>query len=132
MPDLTEQQSSQAVKLTGADATGVETNYVGATANLDQLVADRANTSGVYGSITVGNSAVAIRVGGSNLSNRKSLVANNNSNAIIYWGYDSSVTTANGMPWAIGQTVSWAVGDSVTIYAIAGAPNKNVRVAESA
>lgn len=33
MADLTEQQSSQAVKITGSDSTGVETNYVGADSN---------------------------------------------------------------------------------------------------
>lgn len=33
MADLTEQQSSQAVKITGANSSGVETNYVDADAN---------------------------------------------------------------------------------------------------
>lgn len=42
--DLTEQQASQAIKITGADSTGVETNYVNAT-SVGRLMVDAATTS---------------------------------------------------------------------------------------
>lgn len=62
MVDLSEQQSSLATKITGADATGAETNYVGADSNgnLQTTVLDRSGT----GTIGALNGAVQMAVNG--------------------------------------------------------------------
>ena len=93
----------------------------------DQMVPvkDVINVSGVYGNLTVGVTAVEIKVGGSPLANRKLVTLDNNSNATLYWGYDSSVTTTTFAGRIVkDQQASWSVGPSVSIFLIAvGAGN---------
>lgn len=99
----------------------------------DQLkVIDFSNSSGIQGAISVTTSATALRVGGSNLTNRKTLTAYNNGSSTIYWGYDNTVTTSSGTPLEKNQFASWEVGDNVTLYAITSSGSQNVRITESA
>lgn len=96
-------------------------------------VADILNAgTGVQGALTVGTSAVEVKVGGSRLEGRKSVTVQNESNSIIYWGYTSGVTTASGTPIQKKQFMSWAVGDNQTIYLIAGSAGNNTRITEGA
>lgn len=88
--------------------------------------------TGVEGSLTVGTSATEAKVGANKLTNRKLLTVHNNSSATIYWGFTSSVTTSTGTPIFKDQVVSWSVGDSQTIYLIAGSAGNNTRVTEGA
>lgn len=133
MADLTGKDASQSVILAGAGpSSGIETNYVDVNANGNLSTQDIVNTSGVYGALTVGTTAVEARVGGSPLANRKGLIVHNNSNRIMYWGYDSSVTTSNGIPIFPGSAASWSIGPSLSIYLITDNPGQNARIAESA
>lgn len=78
---------------------------------------DAINTSISSGSITVSTTAVAARVGASNLTNRKMLQISPVTN-IIYIGSSSSVTTTTGIPIYPGQVVSYAFTSNVTPYLI--------------
>lgn len=59
MADLTEEQSSQAVKISGSDLTGVETNYVNADSSGNLNVVDKSD-----GPVTAGTVAAASGLGG--------------------------------------------------------------------
>jgi len=72
---------------------------------------------GVYGTITVNTSAVEAKVGASVLEGRKVLTIIS-LDRDIYWGYDSSVTTATGTPLLKKQPMSLEFTDSVAIYLI--------------
>lgn len=62
MSDLTEQQSSQTVKITGADSTGVETNYAGVNANQELLVNSTSKNSDTAGQAQYNFPAGFVRV----------------------------------------------------------------------
>ena len=81
--------------------------------------ADIINTAISSGSVTVGTTAVAVRVGGSNLTNRKMLMISPVTYT-VYLGSSSSVTTATGIPIYPGQVVSFAFSANVTPYLISG------------
>lgn len=93
---------------------------------------DIVNTSGTNGAISVSTTAVAVRVGGSNLTARKNLTALNNGTATIYWGYSNAVTTSNGTPLMRNQFAAWDAGPSITVYLIAASGTHDVRVSEAA
>lgn len=152
MADLTDIQAAGSTKIIGSDATGLETNPVNATANGglhtnlrdasgneigvqgNQLkTADILNAgTGVQGALTVGTSAVPIRVGGSNLALRKLITLHNNSLVTIYWGYTNAVTTSTGTPIYAGQADGWSVGPNQDVYVIAGTAGNNTRITEAA
>ncbi len=94
--------------------------------NTDDIV----NTSISSGSITVGTTAVAARVGASNLTSRKQLMISPVTYT-VYMGATSGVTTATGIPIYPGQVVAFAYGASVTPYLIA-ATSGTVNVFEGA
>lgn len=83
----------------------------------------------VHGSISVGTSAVQVKVGGSNLSNRQCLVIFNKSTSTIYRG-GSDVTTSNGVPIEPSQETVLYVSDSIDVFLIAGSASNNVIVEE--
>lgn len=91
---------------------------------------DVVNRSGVYAAVTVGTSAVELKVGGAALIFRQLLIVRNNSTATIYWGYDNSVTTSTGTPLSPNETLALGVGPDITVYAIAVGAGNNVRVQE--
>lgn len=93
--------------------------------------ADIINNSGVEGSLTVGTTAVEVKVGASKLEGRKQVSLYNNSNNIIYFGYTNSVTTSTGMPILKNQMITWDAGDILTIYVIAGSAGNNCRITEA-
>jgi hypothetical protein len=133
MADISDINSALPIKVVGSDATGVEQTPVGSTTVGDLQATDRANTSGVSGAITVGTSAVAARVGGANLSERKTLTVYNGGTATIYWGYSAGVTTANGTPIEKKQQIDWqGLGPNITVFLISGSAGQDIRVTESA
>lgn len=90
-----------------------------------------SNTS-IEGTLTVGTSAVELKVGGSKLTNRKFASLDNSSNSTLYWGWTSGVTTANGTRIYKDQKVYWNVGPNQTIYIIAGSAGNTTRITEGA
>lgn len=101
-----------------------------ASLNSQLETADIVNSSISSGSITVGTTSVAARVGASNLTNRKQLMISPVTYT-IYMGATSGVTTATGIPIYPGQVVAFAYGASVTPYLIA-ATSSTVNVFEGA
>jgi hypothetical protein len=92
--------------------------------------ADVINTSISSGSITVGTTPVAARVGGANLANRKMLMISPLTST-LYLGSTSSVTTATGIPIQPGQVMSFAFSANVTPYLIS-ATSGTVNIFEGA
>lgn len=132
MADLSDIQAGQTVKIVGSNSTGVEQTPVNSTANGDMNTADILNNGGVNGIIAVSTTAVAVRVGASNLANRKRLTFMNNGTATLFWGYDSGVSTSNGFPIFRNQPVSDAWGPNTTIWIIAASGTHPVPVNEAA
>jgi hypothetical protein len=95
-------------------------------------ISDLSNAGGTQSALTVGTTAVELKVGASPLANRKVATFFNNSNAIIYYGYTSAVTTTTGTPIQKNQLLGWAVGPSTSIYLIAGSAANDGRITESA
>lgn len=93
---------------------------------------DISDSSGLQGAVTVGLTAVAIRVGGSNLANRKTLTAFHNGNQDIYWGYTNAVTVSSGSPIFKSQFAAWSIGPNTTVWMISGTAGQDVRVTENA
>jgi hypothetical protein len=132
MADLTELEAAQTTKIVGSSSSGTENNYVGATATNELRTADISNNGGVQGAITVGTSAIQAMVGGSPLTNRKTLTVFNNSNTTIYFGYANTVTTVNGTPIFKNQFAEFLVGPNTNVWLIAGSAGNNVRITENA
>lgn len=131
MADLTELQSTQAVKVVGSNSSGAETNPVNANGSGHLQTADVLTVGGVYGTITVGVTAVEVKVGGSKRTDRKLVTIDNTSNATLYWGYDSSITTSlfAGRIFK-DQQMSIGVDHNVSIYLIAGSGGNSVHISE--
>jgi hypothetical protein len=91
---------------------------------------DIINTSIASGSITVSTTAVAARVGASNVTNRKMLMICP-IGATVYIGASNAVTTATGTPILPGAIISFAFGAGVTPYLIA-ASSTTVQIFEGA
>ncbi len=113
----------------GSPIGGVVT-VQGDPSGTDIPVKDIADVAGVNGSVVVGLTAVPARVGAANLAARKNLTIFNNSNTDLFWGYSSSVTTANGTPIFKNQLLSLDVGPNITIYLIANSASNNARITE--
>lgn len=82
------------------------------------------------GTLSVGTSALEIKVGGSRLANRRFIQIYNDSSNTVYLG-SSSVTVANGLPIVKNQTAAIQIGD-IPIYLIANSSGNTVRIIEGA
>jgi len=131
MADLTDLQAAETVKVVGVDVTGAETSPVHATAAGELAVVDTVRGSGSYGALTVGTSAVELKVGGSPLTNRKLVIFQNLSNKTIYWGFNSSVTTTTGLAIGGGLEKQFSVNDTVRIWVISANTGLDCRIAEA-
>lgn len=89
-----------------------------ASYNSQLEIADIINSSLSSGTISVSTTAVAARVGASNLSNRKLLTISPQS-GIIYMGASSAVTTTTGLPLYANGIYSFSFSANVTPYLIA-------------
>lgn len=85
----------------------------------------------VYGAVTVGTTATAIRVKEADLTGRHTITIVNVSETDIFVGYDANVTIENGLPIKAGQEREYKLNpkDPLTIYGIA-ATDAQVRVSE--
>jgi hypothetical protein len=90
---------------------------------------DVLEQSASYGTLTVGTSAVELKVGGSALTNRQAITMLPITRD-IYWGYNSSVTTSTGTKLFKGQFLMLPIGPSVTVYLIAASAGTDVRIGE--
>jgi hypothetical protein len=128
--DLNSIEAAQTVKIAGSDSSGVETNFVNSSATGELFVADVFKSSAVYGALTVGTTAVELKVGGTILANRKHVLFQNLSNKNIYFGFNNSVTTSTGLLVSGGSERGFDVSDSLSIWVIGESANLNCRLAE--
>jgi hypothetical protein len=102
------------------------------TINQSSQFSDVDNSSFIHAVVSVGTSAVEMKVNGTRLSGRQELRIYNDSNVTIYLG-SPSVTTSGatkGEPLVKGQWISYNAGQDVAVYAIAGTTSNNVIVFE--
>jgi hypothetical protein len=135
MADLTELQSAGTTKIVGSDSTGAETNAVNATPNGDLNVNDGLSVGGVTGNLNLVTSGTTYeaKVGGSRLTNRKSLIINA-FDSDMFWGYANSVTTSTGFPIFKGQTITFSIdanSSTFQVWLVCANNNKNVRIVET-
>lgn len=131
MADLSGLQASETIKIVGADSSGLEQTPVQSTGAGELAVTDGIRVSGIYGALTVGTTAVELKVGAAPLSNRKVLMVQNLSNKDIYWGYNSSVTASNGLIIPRGTERVFSVSDALHIWVIGTDTNLDCRIAEA-
>lgn len=132
MADLNSLQAAQTIKIAGSDSSGTETTFVDSTALGEIKSADVLNGgAGTQAALTVGTTAVEVRVGASPLANRKNVTLFNNSSVTMYWGFSNTVTVSSGTPIFKNQQVEWNVGPSQSIYVIAGTASNNARITEA-
>lgn len=102
-------------------------------ANGEQKVIDGMRNGGAYGALSIptANTPVEAKVGGSRLSNRKTLIIVIESNG-VFWGLDSSVTTSTGLPTANNQILTFAIDPDSTfqVWLVGSANSKNAHIAE--
>jgi len=82
----------------------------------------------INGALTVGTTALEVKVGASRLFERRGIKLFNNSSRLIYWG-DSSVSISNGIPLEKKQFVIIKIGD-VPLFVISDQGGLDARVAE--
>lgn len=87
------------------------------------------NTGLKSSNVSVGTSATALW--SSSLANRRTVLVYNDGSDTVYVG-DSSVTTSNGVPVAVGSSVSLNLGPGLTLYGISGTAGQDVRTLEVA
>lgn len=135
MADLTDLQAAQTVKIVGSSSTSVETNPLQVTINGDAKIVNGLRQGGVYGNLNIPTVGVPVevRVGASRLANRK-FISISTTTINIWWGYDSSVTTATGTPLANNQFITFECDPDSTfqIWLVGSTANRTARITESA
>ena len=95
---------------------------------LGRLRMSSAKQSGVYGAVSVGNTATDLI--GTDLANRTSVIIQNVSNKYVYVGLDNSVTTANGLQLAAGASMEIEANAAINLHAIVASGTADVRYLE--
>lgn len=130
MSNLTELQSTLPVKIAGASSSGNETSFVNSTLNGEIKSADFLNAAVSQLLLSVGTTAIEIKVGASPLVNRKSVQIQAQGTNLVY-GYSvgSQIFTI-----ANGTTISLSVGENVRVWIkrTGGIGNVPVAIAEFA
>jgi len=86
----------------------------------------------VYKSLSVGDSTpVEVKVGASVQSERK-IVTIQPIDGIVYYGYDTNLTSSNGTKIFKGQWIQLEVGEMLSIYLISDSGTVDVRITEVA
>ncbi len=131
MADLDYKKRAEPSSIVGMDSDESETNFMGVSDNQDAYTSDKANTSAVYSELTVGTTAVEVKVGATNLANRKMLHITPKTTH-IYWGYDNSVTTVTGTKLFKYTTAKFKYGPSISIWVIAATAGNKANIGEVA
>lgn len=117
--------------ITGNDDTslkGASGTPIGSVS--DQLkMNDIPSVSGVYSELTVGTSAVEVKVGGAMLANRKYVILRPKDNT-MYLGFNSSVTSTSGIKILKDEFFMLPIG--VPVWLIADGAGKKCSIGELA
>jgi hypothetical protein len=124
MADLDFNQASQPVQIVGGD----EIFAADINANKDLNTSDGIKTELVNAALTVGTTAIEVKVGATRLAERKGVILYNNSNRVMFWG-GSGVTTANGIPLAKGESITIR-NEDVSLFVVSDQANLDARVVE--
>lgn len=112
---------------------GIHTN-IEMTANKEVKVIDGLRSGGVHGAVssTTANVAIEAKVGGARLTNRKLLIITVQSTGVFY-GFDNTVTVANGTPAANNQVLSFNIDADSTfqVWLVSASTNRTFRILES-
>jgi hypothetical protein len=113
MGDLNSLESSDTIKIAGANGSGQETNFVNASPNGDLQTTDIMNTAAVSGVISLTSTPVPLRINVSNLENRKYIILQGLTNSVV-WGFSEE-----SQPFDIfkNQFVMLPCGSNITLYA---------------
>jgi hypothetical protein len=94
----------------------------------DQLkVSDVPYDSGLYSELTVGTSAIELKVGGSMLTDRKYIIMRPKDNT-IYFGFSNAVTTTSGIKMLKDEFLMLPIG--VSVWLIADGAGKRISIGE--
>lgn len=130
MGDLSGKKRTEPVRLVGANpSTGSEDNFAEVNSNNELTVVDCANHGGLHGSLTVGTTAVELKVGGTVLANRK-FITMQATGSKVYWGYSNTVTTATGTRLYRNQTAIFPIGPGTSVFLIADTAGIIVKIGE--
>lgn len=126
MGDLNSLQASDTVKIAGANTSGNETNFVNASSNGDMQTSDVLNTASTDGIISLTTSAVPMRIGLSNLADRKYLILEAKTVNVV-WGF-----SAGSQPFDIfkDQLLMIPCGPNITVYAKTSVGTGQIAVGE--
>lgn len=127
MADLDQLSAAQTIKIAGAQGSGLETNFVDATANNEIKSADILNVSFTQGTVSVSVAGLAqeIKAGVSRLANRKSVLIQAQGTNVVY-GFSS---TSQPFTLANGSTITLAVGDGLGVWVDRSSGSGSVTVA---
>jgi len=92
---------------------------------------DVLNSEGKYASLSVGLTAVELKVGASVLDKRQAVTIQPNDNG-LYYGFDASVTTTTGTKLFKNQFLMLPIGPDIPVYLIADGAGKSARIGELA
>jgi hypothetical protein len=113
--DLTEEQASQSVKISGSSLTGVETNYMDVDINGKAKVVEVANVSCLDKVATlVAATPQEAKVGASRLTNRIYVILEAQVTG-VKWGFSNTTQSFNAYK---GQKLFIPAGDTVTVYVL--------------
>jgi len=104
---------------------------LGVTPNNEAETADTCNNGGVHGELTVGTSAVELKVGALVLPLRKYITMTAKDNE-VYWGYDNTVTTTTGTRLFKNALMVLPIGAGTTVFFIANVAGRKVNIGELA
>lgn len=127
MADITDRKRSAPVQLVGGGSDDEEyiTNVTGIKEISTSDILDNAWTTGT---ITVGTTAIELKVGASAKTDRKNVFFQLLSGGKIYWGFSNSNTPFIAFKY---QMTAIAVGDGTTIWIKADEAGKSVAVGEA-
>lgn len=126
MPDLNELESSQAVKLVGATGLGDEQEFANVTPNNDLQTADILNVAAADTVVALTTTPVQIRVGGTNLADRKYVILEALSTR-VKWGFSSGTQSFDIFK---SQLIMVPVGENVTVWARVSSGTGSIAVGE--
>jgi hypothetical protein len=125
MADLDFLERSSPVQLVGGD----EQYPADISIRKELSTSDTIRENLISGSLSVGTTAVEVKVGASRLANRKSIALYNNSNRTMWWG-GSGVTPSSGVPINKGELLTLAIED-VAVFVVSDQASQDSRVIEA-
>lgn len=105
----------------------------GDTRDMASILGATVRTGTTNGTLTIGTTAVEIKIGASPLEKRHMVMVINDSNKDIFIGFDSgTLTTSNGIPiWKnTERTFRFDPHESVAIYGISSSSGTIIKVVE--